>query len=491
MSFKFLNRCFPKFATCINEVAMERITIILFAFVLIFQGCKSSAQPQGYQIGITVNGWQNATVQFAFQDGNKKYLHSTHTLDSTGSLTLQDTLSLDQGIFAIILPDGQAFEFMIDEDQHFRLSTQKDDLIASMVVNGSVVNELMYKDLSTMASYNEQYADLNSRLETEDNTDSINAVEERMETVVEKSKAFRQELKDEHPESFYIKYLKAVEDLIIPQALKDSMLKIDSLFEYKYYKAHWFDHLDFKDDRLVRTPAYHKKVNQYLDYLTEQSADSLIEAIDMVFGKIGENYSYFKFTLSWLLGKYSDPKVMGLDGIYVHLAETYYTSGKVDWISEAEISQILQDAQALKPFLVGKKSPDIQLYDKDGNLKRLYDINKRYTVVYFWDATCDRCRRQTPRFHEVYLKYKNRDVDFLAVCADLTPNHWLTFIQQKNLTWTNVINTGPSADVHDVYRIETVPMAYVLDRDKNIVAKKMPYNVLDNWLEHHLAKPEE
>jgi hypothetical protein len=49
--------------------------------------------------------------------------------------------------------------------------------------------------------------------------------------------------------------------------------KKDSTFAYRYYKAHFWDNIDFSDDRMLRTPIFHPKVKQYMEKLTAQGPD--------------------------------------------------------------------------------------------------------------------------------------------------------------------------------------------------------------------------
>jgi len=60
---------------------------------------------------------------------------------------------------------------------------------------------------------------------------------------------------------------------------------VDSIFPYRYYKAHFFDNIDFTDGRILRTPVYHTKIKKYVEDLIVKHPDSVIVDGDYLIGK--------------------------------------------------------------------------------------------------------------------------------------------------------------------------------------------------------------
>ena len=58
--------------------------------------------------------------------------------------------------------------------------------------------------------------------------------------------------------------------------------------QFQYYKSHFFDNFDFSDDRLIRTPVFHSKINTYLENLTAKIPDSIIVSCDYLIEKSRE-----------------------------------------------------------------------------------------------------------------------------------------------------------------------------------------------------------
>ena len=52
----------------------------------------------------------------------------------------------------------------------------------------------------------------------------------------------------------------------IPAMPKLANGKLDSTYPYYYVKNHWWDDVSFDDDRLVRTPFFEQKIEEYYKY---------------------------------------------------------------------------------------------------------------------------------------------------------------------------------------------------------------------------------
>lgn len=55
---------------------------------------------------------------------------------------------------------------------------------------------------------------------------------------------------------------------------------------YLYYKTHYFDHLPIGDQRVLRSPLLHDRLEYYVEKLTPQEPDSINVALDYIFKKL-------------------------------------------------------------------------------------------------------------------------------------------------------------------------------------------------------------
>ncbi|MBK6784898.1 MAG: DUF5106 domain-containing protein [Saprospiraceae bacterium] len=128
---------------------------------------------------------------------------------------------------------------------------------------------------------------------------------------------------------------------------------------YFYYKSRYFDNIDFFHPAILRTPFLYQKVNYYLTKLTPQSPDSIIIAVDYILKKVEHNPEMYRYFLADLLNKYAQLKIVGHDALYVHLVDKYYTKGKAHWVDEETLDKMKENANDLRPILIGKKCPTL------------------------------------------------------------------------------------------------------------------------------------
>jgi peroxiredoxin len=271
-------------------------------------------------------------------------------------------------------------------------------------------------------------------------------------------------------------------------------------FNYRYYKENYLKHVDFGDERLLRSPVLHNKLDYYIKKLTVQIPDSINVAADYLTEKARANKEVFKYVVHHITNTYEKSNVMGMDAVFVHMAENYYLTGDAYWIDSARTEKIRERATSLKPLLLGKVTPNIILPDTgEKNWVNLHEIKAKYTILYFWDSHCGHCKKSTPKLHEYYKANKSLGIEVYAVGTELKAEDWKKFIREHKLDWINVSDTPEinknaydyilsgkttlnSLNFRDIYDIYSTPVMIVLDKDKKIIAKKLGVEQLEEFI---------
>jgi len=132
----------------------------------------------------------------------------------------------------------------------------------------------------------------------------------------------------------------------------------------------------------------------------------------------------------------------------------------------------------------GENSPDIKLPNSNGREISLSSLAGKVVVIQFWSALNRDSRIQNEALVELYRKYKSKGLEIYQVSVDTDRSAWLNAIQQDGLSWINVGDMKGSIASTNYYNIQSIPSNYILDRERNIVAK----NLLGPELNQVIAK---
>ena len=195
---------------------------------------------------------------------------------------------------------------------------------------------------------------------------------------------------------------------------------------------------------------------------------------------------------------------MGMDAVFVHMAENYYSKDQAFWVDSAQLAKIAERVRKTKPTLIGKRTPNVILQDTtESKWYNLYDVTAEYTILYFWDPSCGHCKKETPKLKTLYEKVKDKGVEVFAVCTEFETPDWKKYVRENDLNWINVsdnpeinktavkylqFTTLESLNFRYTYDIYSTPRVFLLDADKKILAKRIGVEQLEEILEHKLKK---
>jgi thiol-disulfide isomerase/thioredoxin len=425
-------------------------------------------------------------VYLAYHFGDKQYLRDTARVDSKGFFTFDGKEALPGGIYMAVLPDKRYFEFIVAE-QFFALETDTADYVRHMKVTGSVENKLFYGYLQFLYPKGSAIDSLKKALPKAKVKADSTAIIKKMEDIEKEIMNYRKDIVKNNPETFVAKIYNSMDIVQPTQEEKDAAkARKDSLFEFNFYKSHFLDHIDFTDDRIVRTPIYHQKIKEYMLNLTVPTIDSITKSADYLVAKAKNNKELFKYTVWYITTHYETSNLMGSDAVFVHMVEKYYKTKQAFWVDTATLKKIVERSDILKPLLIGKVIPNVVLWDSLDYPHTLHSIKAKYTIAYFWDPNCGHCQKETPKLYEVYKKYYSKGVDVYAVNIDREPKDWKKYVREHELHWTNVMDNHLSCNFRIQYDIYSTPVIYLLDEKKKIIAKRVGVEQLDEILDSYI-----
>jgi thiol-disulfide isomerase/thioredoxin len=443
-----------------------------------------------YKISGEVTGLQDSTVMLAYYFGGKQYATDTANVIA-GRFTFEGDKELKGGMYLVVLSESKYFDLIVSE-QHFSFSTKLDNLVGAMTFTNSKENPPFYEYLNFITEMQKQVTPIRQQLET---AEGVTKTELKIEAqkIDSKVKAYRTNFLTNNSDKFFSKIVMATTEIEIPESPLDSAGNPDKSFPYRFYKKHFWDNIDFSDERMLRTPIFFNKMDQYLDKLTAKHPDSINISADILVEKSRANTTIFQYVVSYITSNYERSKIMGMDAVFVHMVENYYITNQCTWVDSTELVKIADRAQKIAPNLIGRKASEFHdfygrpfMKDTLGIVHTLNEINADYTVLVFFGPTCGHCKKEMPKikYNLDSLISAGYDIETFAVATEFDKKEWKKFINdQETGDWINVAdinhddegNPVASSDWRDKYDIYSTPVIYLLDKEKKIIAKRITH----------------
>ena len=447
---------------------------------------------EGYEIKITLKPFKNQFVYLGHYYGKQLPIIDSVKLNEKSEGIFKGSKKLGGGIYLIGYPDKSGnFEILIDKNQRFSIMADAGNPTGVSFQQSPENAE--FKAYQLFMSTNGRLADSLNKLRMSTTGQDSMDLTGQLEALNKKIRDYRIGIMTRSPDSYLTTLLKAMREPEVP--VNDPAAKTDSLFAYKYFKNHYWDGVNFYDDRLLRTPFFEGRIDRYFEQLVYPSADSVISEIDYMLAFAGASPEMERFLLLKFTNRYLNQKLMWEDAVFVHLFDKYYSNKNYSWLNEQSKKIITDRAYSLMANITGKPAADIELKDTAGKMVSLYNIPAAYTVIAIWDPTCGHCKEVIPQLDSAYhARWKSLGLKMfgLAKETDGKKSDWTTFIKDHRLfDWTHVyyskeedaarINAGIPG-YSQLYDVQSFPTLYLLDQDKRIIGKKLTVNQIDEIL---------
>ncbi len=467
---------------------------ILSVFLMIT--ASAAVAQSGYDINITLRPFSSGWLYLGHHFGNKQYIIDSARLNSNCEAHFSGRVRLQGGVYLVVFPKKNGwFEILVDRQQHFSVMADTSDLLGKMQFTNSFDNQQFKAYQRYIQDKGKTITQLQNQLKEAKSKSDSAVINAQLANYNKEIQTYRTNFMKANPNSLLTAIFKVLQEPRVPPAEQQPGGRYDSVFAFQYYKQHYWDGVSFTDERLVRTPVLEPKLQRYFDHVVPQHPDSLIREANRILDAASSNKETFKYYLSTLTDKYVNPTYMGQDAVFVNLFEKYYAQGKADYFMSEKYHKFIFDrAYSLMANLIGEKAANIELTDTAGRSVPLYSVTGNYIVICFWDPTCSHCQVEVPKLDSIFQnKWKEEGVRLYGVMVDGGKDNWLKFIREHNLKdWIHVYQTQAARDseyaagkpsykqLFDVYQ---TPMLYLLDANKNIIAKKLNYEQLDDFLQ--------
>ena len=464
---------------------MRKLLLGLQVVVILLLSTFKIVHAQGYEITVKINDIKDTVAYLGYNFGDQKFVKDTSKVYNGNTLKFKGRTPLAQGVYFVYTPRVY-FELIINE-QKFSIQTDTTNFVEHMKIEGSKENILFNDFQKFMADRQSRITGLSSKIDTLKKKNDSLGIKDIQHNIIEISdeiKSYQRTLIANNQGTFVAKLINAMQKPEVPDPPKNEKGEtVDKSWQFFWYKNHFFDTFNLADSGLLRSPVYQSKVDEYMDKLTYQHPDSIATAADYLLKKAEPSKEAYRYLLVKLTNKYETSNIMGLEKVFVYLSEKYYLTGKAYWADSALVAKFQQRVKELKPNLVGNVAPEMQLVDTLMRPVRLSSIKSRFIILYFYDPDCGHCKKTTPLLYDLYktkLKSKNVSVWGASIVTDI--KKWKDYIKSNHLDWLNVADPYLHSNFRADYDIKTTPTIYILDSKKEIIAKRLGVDQIEDFL---------
>lgn len=463
-----------------------RLLFFVLLSVLFASNGRAGADNGGHRIAVELKNYTETKLFLGYHYGDKQYLQDTVERSADGTFVFEGEEPLPPGVYLVVMPpDNKYFQLLVaNEEQNFRVVANAEDPVKGIRFKNAPDNERFYEYLTFLEAKKPMADKLAEEIAATEEEGQRKKLEEARSLIDKEVREFQEGLISRNPSSLTAAIIRANLPMDMPEF--EGTEEEVQMQRWRYTQKHYFEHLDLADPRMLRTPFLFQRVDYFVHKLQVQHPDTIYKAIDEVLERMKPSEETFKYYLIHFLNEYARSNIVGMDAVYVHLVNNYYAKGLAPWTEEEQLKKIIDNAKALEPLLIGKKAPNITLQKRDGTPVSLYDVDAEYTILYFWRYDCGHCKKSTPYMKEFYEKYKDKGVKIMAVCAKFTdeiPPCW-EYVDENGIgDWLHTIDTYQRSRYMTVYNIKTTPQIFVLDRNKEILSKRIGAEQLEEVID--------
>jgi thiol-disulfide isomerase/thioredoxin len=376
-------------------------------------------------------------------------------------------------------------EFIMDTNQQYSISLNLTNPEKNIILN-SETNTNFFEFNALLKQNNQQIQELVKQLEQTTSEKDIKSIKSKIRELNSTIDSYKHNYIKRDPKnviSLLFKLSQPIEsyfnNIENPSILKN---RIDSL---NYVKNSYFKGIDFSDSRLLRNPFFETKINTYFNSFVIQTDEEITKEIFAILDKTGSRENdVFSYLSLYFMNTYANPKIMGLDRIFINIYNKYFQQQEYSWMSTIQKLSLKNIQRDLKDNLIGNISRNLFMKTIHDERIDLYDVKAPHIVLIFWDPSCGHCLKEIPKIKKIYDDlWKAINIKIFAVNINVDLNEdWKKIIKQENLEdWINVYPsdtvtgnyTQEDVDFQTLFNVHQTPVLYLLDVNKKIIAKQV------------------
>ena len=189
---------------------------------------------------------------------------------------------------------------------------------------------------------------------------------------------------------------------------------------------------------------------------------------------------------------YFESPVMGSENVAIHVLDKWFVERGVKMYNDIDLLNARVYADFNRQSLIGKKAPELTLKTMTDEVVQLYtEPSTRYSVLYFYDTNCAKCKLETLRLQRA-LQDKAYPVDFYAVYVGDNRQAWQEYAEQNialhGLDVRHFWDPEIDSDFQRKYGVIQTPRMLLIAPDGQILGRGLDTEALVQMLESIFAQ---
>lgn len=214
------------------------------------------------------------------------------------------------------------------------------------------------------------------------------------------------------------------------------------------------------------------------DFLIESCADSLVR----------------QYVALRLYDHYFSSKIMGAESVAIHILDKWFFTGEVRMPNDVDMLNARVYADFNRNSLLGAQAPRLDVRNMAGEGVTLYDApSKRYSVLYFYDTGCARCKIETIKLRSL-LEAEEYPVDLYAFYTGDNEDAWKEYVTERfvlDAEGVNVVHLWDpemDSDFQRKYGVLQTPKMFLIRPDGKIAGRELDTDALGQILSSLFAE---
>lgn len=434
-----------------------------FWLFLVFAFIANICYSQGYNIVVKFSHYTPQKVRLAYYYEDKQYLVVDSAAQSGSVVTFKGDKKLPAGIYSVFLNgDSKYFDVLIDDDnQNFVMKCDCNDIQKTMKVTGSDVNSKFF-------DYQRRMTDLNIKISKIDTL-------KKYETDSAKIKQYDEQI---------AKYDDEYQDILnqTVNANKGTILSdmLDALNARRYSYEEMFDHVNFAQPGLIRTPFFYNIIRVHIAKFIESGAYEIMRQNEKLISLAIANEDVYQYVTGYLLNFYRTFYKVGINEVFVHLADKYFLAKGVRNLPEENRQMIKDQRDIYAASTPGSDAKNIKVRSfRTGDSLQIFDNFQEGLLLLFWANGCGHCDSAENAIKYYYPGLCKNKIKVISVCNDrLSFESMKSNSEKKEFPWIDCCDIDSKSRYREYYYVVSTPILYFINKDKVIVNKFVGENYI-------------